>query len=333
MNEFDLIQRYFSFSLDQNSSVLAPGDVGAVALGVGDDCALINVPGGHQLAVTTDTLVEGVHFPAGGNPSLIARRGLRVNLSDLAAMGATPLGFQLALTLPHMDESWLKQFSEGLAADARHFSCPLIGGDTTRGPLSITLTLLGAVPLGGALTRSGARAGDLIGVSGTLGDAALALQQLSNDSADSFLNRRYWLPEPRLALGSILRRRASAGLDISDGLAQDVGHIARGSGLTAIIDSPKLPLSIALRALSKTADGQKLALSGGDDYEICFTASQSAWPEIVREAEALGCAVTSIGHMQLHDTDVEDERAFVRCLDSAGQPMSLAQLGYDHFHD
>ena len=319
MNEFELIRRYFSFS----SSRGAPG----IALGVGDDCALVDVPAGRQLAITTDTLVSGTHFPANGNPGLIARRALRVNLSDLAAMGATPLGFQLSLTLPDPNQSWLEAFSSGLAEDAAHFACPLIGGDTTRGSLTITVTMLGTVAPGVALRRNGARAGDIICVSGTLGDAGAALALLSEERPDDFLLERYWLPEPRLALGSMLAGRASAGLDVSDGLLQDVGHIAAASGLCAVIERDRLPVSAPLREYRGLDAARALALAGGDDYELCFTAGEAALAEIERLADTAGVAVTRIGEMRPPAAG-ED---WVRCTDAAGNTVATDRGGYDHF--
>ncbi len=197
MNEFELIRRYFSFSAP------AGGDIG-----VGDDCALITPAAGHQLAVTTDTLVEGVHFPADADPDGLARRALRVNLSDLAAMGAEPVGATLAITLPEVDEAWLEAFGAALAEDCQHYGCPLLGGDTTRGPLSLTPTLLGRVPRGEALLRSGATAGDYLYVTGTLGDARAALDCLQAGDTDEALLARYWFPSPRLAVGvAPLRQR------------------------------------------------------------------------------------------------------------------------------
>ena len=318
MNEFELIRQCFSFS----------GDGGAVSLGVGDDCALLDVPAGQQLAVTTDTLVEGVHFPVAADPAAIARRALRVNLSDLAAMGARPLGFQLALTLPAMDPDWVAPFSAALARDAAYFNCPLTGGDTTRGPLAVTITMLGAVAAGAALRREGAAAGDLVCVSGTLGDAALALDFLDGADAADFLLQRYWLPEPRLALGEQLAGVASAALDISDGLLQDVGHIARASGLGAEIRHASLPLSSVLLAeAGSEARARELALGGGDDYELCFTVAPAAFEAVHARAAGLGIAITPVGRM----IAIDSGKAPVYCVDDEGQTMAVRCAGYDHF--
>lgn len=321
MNEFELIRRYFHFSAGQAAETMA----GAVDLGVGDDCALLSLPPGEQLAVTTDTLVSGVHFTADGNPSLIARRALRVNLSDLAAMGAEPLGFQLALTLPNLDTVWLAAFSAGLAEDARQFNCPLIGGDTTKGPLAITITLLGSVPKGQALTRAGASVGDLLFVTGTLGDSAAGLACLQAGKDDGFLLQRYWLPEPRLTAGHCLRGLATAALDISDGLLQDIAHIARASGLSARIHANQLPLSTALRQSASREQSQAWALCGGDDYELCFTLAPKNRAEMLARLGRLGIAASCIGEM------VPAGLTPVDCLDDDGKPIALAQGGYDHF--
>src|SRR5690606_9849738 len=229
LHEFDLIRRFFT---------VIGGAGPHIALGVGDDGALLDQAPGCQLAISTDTLVEGVHFPVACDPEALAGRALRVNLSDLAAMGAEPLGFQLALTLPSADEVWLAAFSRGLARDAGLFGCPLMGGDTTRGPLAITVTVIGTLPAGAALRRGGAGAGDLLYVTGTLGDARGALDV----PREAHLAARYWRPEPRLAAGRLLRQFASAALDVSDGLAQDAGHIAAASGLGCRIEADRLPL-------------------------------------------------------------------------------------------
>ncbi|MCK9563954.1 MAG: thiamine-phosphate kinase, partial [Bacteroidales bacterium] len=232
--EFDLIRRYFS-------------GIGAsphLVLGVGDDCAIIAPPAGSQLVITTDTLVAGVHFPHDCDAGALARRALRVNLSDLAAMGADVLGIQLALTLPRGDADWLASFSAGLAADCEAFACPLMGGDTTRGPLAVTVTALGTVPAGQALLRSGAGVGDQLYVTGSVGDARAALEVMDErGEGGGDLADRYWLPQPRLTAGALLRGLASAALDVSDGLVQDAGHIASASGLGCRIEVNSLPLS------------------------------------------------------------------------------------------
>lgn len=316
MNEFEVIRQYFSFS----SASVSDAD-----LGVGDDCALLSLAPGEQLAVTTDTLVSGVHFPGDGDPYLIARRALRVNLSDIAAMGATPLGFQLAISLPEIDSDWLEEFSRGLARDAAEFHCPLVGGDTTRGSLSITITLLGQVPHGKALLRSGASPGDLIYVTGTLGDSRAGLACLQGDGSRDFLLDRYWLPEPRLKAGTALRGYASAALDISDGLVQDLGHIARASGLDALIAVERLPLSRDILAFAGSETARQWALAGGDDYELCFTVPVEQAGDMEKTMAGLGVPVTWIGEMTAFSGTP------VTCIDVRGNAVLMGDGGYDHF--
>lgn len=316
MNEFEVIRQYFSFS-----SRSAKG----ADLGVGDDCALLSLNPGEQLAVTTDTLVSGVHFPAEGDPALIARRALRVNLSDIAAMGATPLGFQLAVTLPGIDAAWLEAFSQGLALDAASYNCPLVGGDTTRGNLSITITLLGRVPRGQALLRSGASRGDMIYVTGTLGDSRGGLACLQGVGNDGYLLERYWLPEPRLDAGGALRGYATAALDISDGLIQDLGHIARASGVAARIVADRLPLSKEILAFAKPETARQWALTGGDDYELCFTVPAGLAREMEKTMAALEIPVTRIGEI------VAPSTTLVECVDARGNAFQMGEGGYDHF--
>ena len=295
LSEFELIERYFS---DIGSGIDSASAAPAVALGVGDDCALLEPPPGQQLALSVDTLVADVHFPAAADPADIAQRALRVNLSDLAAMGATPLAFTLALTLPAADAAWLKAFSRGLREAADVFGIALSGGDTTRGPVAvITLQVMGLVPHGAALTRAGARPGDAVLVSGTLGDARAALDVLERSPDKLSVDQRHWLqryhrPAPRLALGLALRGLASAAIDISDGLAADLGHILARSGVGARIDTTRLPLSKALQAHPRA---REFALRGGDDYELCFTAPTIALPAIHTVAAAAGLIVTEIG--------------------------------------
>lgn len=311
LHEFDLIRRFFTG---------IGGDSPRIALGVGDDCALLDPSPGAHLAISTDTLVEGVHFPAACDPEALAGRALRVNLSDLAAMGAEPLGFQLALTLPSADEAWLAAFSRGLARDAGEFRCPLIGGDTTRGPLAITLTVLGSVPVGTALRRGGARAGDLLYVTGTLGDARGALDM---PGSEGYLAERYWRPEPRLVAGRLLREFASAALDVSDGLAQDAGHIAAASGLGCRIETDRLPLSAALVAAFGRALATRHALAGGDDYELCFSVPPARADAMEAALAAAGEPVTRIGAVV--------SGAGVACVDGDGHPVTLERSGYAHF--
>ncbi|MDG9925103.1 MULTISPECIES: thiamine-phosphate kinase [unclassified Pseudomonas] len=316
MGEFELIRRYFA------AAPCAQAAEG-VALGIGDDCALLQPAPGQQLAVSTDTLVAGVHFPDPCDPLLLGQRALAVAVSDLAAMGAAPLGFTLGMTLPQADPAWLERFARGLSQMAESCGLALVGGDTTRGPLCLTLTVFGQVPTGQALTRSGARPGDLLCVGGSLGDGAGALplvlgRQVAQGEAADYLLARYWSPQPQLALGQWLRGTATAALDISDGLLADCGHVAAASSLALQIEQGSLPLSPALRALAGTA-ALDCALSGGDDYRLAFTlppellpALQAQWPEAV----VIGRALAGQG---------------VRLIDGQGRPIEPPRAGYQHF--
>lgn len=265
-SEFLLIARYFS-SLGRGA---------AVDLSVGDDCAVLRLQPGERLATSTDTLVVGVHFPADAFPEDIGFRAVAVAVSDLAAMGARPIGMTLALTLPEADDFWLNAFSNGLAAAVAAFDIPLVGGDTTRGPLTITVQVMGALPPDSMLVRSGARAGDSLCVSGTLGDAAAALAFLRDEwqpeaEQAEFLLGRFYRPQARLELGAALLGTASSAIDISDGLLADAGHIAAASGVGLSIDPALLPLSKALQCHPSSEQALLWALAGGDDYELCFT--------------------------------------------------------------
>ena len=285
-SEFTLIYRYFS--------ALGRGD--AVDLSVGDDCAILRLGEGERLATSVDTMVAGVHFREDSFPEDTGFRAASVAASDLAAMGARPLGMTVALTLPEVDEFWLNAFSQGLAAAVSDYKLPLVGGDTTKGPLSITVQVLGALPLDGALLRSGARVGDEVYVSGTLGDAAAGLAFLSDSDLCSptpenagFLVQRFNRPRARLELGRELLGKASAAIDISDGLLADAGHIAAASGVKLVIDPEQLPLSSALAASASPEQARLWALTGGDDYELCFTlpAGESAPPGCTRIGRAV----------------------------------------------
>ncbi len=314
LGEFDLIARYFS-DLGQ-----APG----VVLGVGDDCALLEVPTGQQLAVSLDTLVEGVHFPADADPEAVGWRALAVNLSDLAAMGATPAWLTLGLTLPEADPEWLEGFSRGLAELARHAGVQLVGGDTTRGPRCLSLQVHGWVPAGQALRRDGARPGDLIYVTGTLGDSAAGLAQWQNQrpDPDPWLAQRFMRPEPRLAWGQRLRGLASAAIDLSDGLVSDLGHILQRSGVAARVERERLPLSRPLREAVAYEQALTWALSGGEDFELCFTLP----PERRKALEALG-KLDGVGCTCIGVIDAGDG---LRVLDAAGAPCETL-AGYRHF--
>ena len=264
MGEFDLIKRYF------DRPELRPG--AAMALGPGDDCALLQVPSKHQLSISSDTFVADVHFLTDMAADQIAQRCLAASVSDLAAMGATPAWFNLCLTLPSANAAWVSCFSDGLATQAQACEISLAGGDITRGPLTISIHAMGLVPKGEAITRSGAQIGDVIMVSGSLGDSAAGLQIMQQQGDASHpLSKRYWNPTPRLELGQWLRHKASACLDVSDGLVQDLGHILSASGCGADIQLQNLPLSAALLANVSLSQAQDFALSGGEDFELCFT--------------------------------------------------------------
>lgn len=317
MGEFELIRRFFAAA-----RCAQPGE--GVALGIGDDCALLELPPGEQLAVSTDTLVAGSHFPLQHDPFLLGQRALAVSASDLAAMGATPIGFTLALTLPAADIAWLEGFSRGLERMAEQCGMTLLGGDTTRGPLSLGLTVFGRVPRGQALVRSGARVGDLLCVGGALGDAAGALplvlgERTEADATAQALLGRYWQPRPQLALGLALRGTATAALDISDGLLADCEHIARASGVALRIEQARVPLSAALREFAGPEEALRCALSGGDDYRLAFTLPPQALPGLQTrfpDVTVIGCVAAGEG-VHLHN-----ERG-AECLPVA--------RGYQHF--
>lgn len=319
MGEFELIRNFFAAAPRAQ-----PGE--GVALGIGDDCALLSVAPGEQLAISTDTLVAGVHFPDACDPFLLGQRALGVSASDLAAMGAKPLAFTLALTLPDVSAAWLQAFARGLNEMAQGCSMRLIGGDTTRGPLSLTVTVFGAVPAGQALTRSGARPGDLLCVGGPLGDGAgalpLVLNQRSTEASTTHaLLARYWSPQPQLALGQALRGKATAALDISDGLLADCGHIALASGVRLQVERERLPMSDALLAFLGIEDARQAALTGGDDYVLAFTLPPSELDSLV----SAGWPVSVVGHV------VEGQG--VALIDEQGQDITPLTRGYQHFRE
>ena len=317
LSEFQVISNYFT-----QQSVMR----GDVALGIGDDAALLRVPAGQCLAVSIDTLVEGVHFLPGIDPADLGYRALAVNLSDLAAMGAQPAWATLALTLPRINENWLAQFSAGFFALAQQHHVQLAGGNTTRGPLSISVQVHGFVPEAQALRRSGAQAGDLIFVTGTLGDAALGLHLALHPQAVVAEHARYaaqrWLrPTPRVAEGLALRDLASACIDISDGLLADLGHVCAASRTGALISMERIPVSTLFQAAGN--GDWNLPLCAGDDYELCFTAAAHQRAQIEEIFRAFACGVTCIGA-------VEAEPG-VRCVMPDGRPFVPQQRGYDHF--
>ena len=320
MNEFELIQHFFT------RSACAQGGEN-IPLGIGDDCALLQIPTGHYCAVSTDSLVSGVHFPKDSPPFLLGQRVLAVAVSDLAAMGAKPLGFTLAITLEQIDTPWIQAFSEGLSTMAQHCAIALIGGDTTRGPLAMTVTVMGAVPANHGLLRSGAQVGDLLCVSGPLGAAAAALPfvlgQVAADTvpaeAQQQLLAAYWTPQPQLELGRWLLGKASAALDISDGLLADCGHIAKASKVALQIEQARVPIAAAVLRAVGDADALQCALSGGDDYQLAFTIAAS----YLEALQQRFTAVQVIGRVSAGQG--------VQLLDSAGQSIQCAHLGYQHF--
>lgn len=322
MGEFELIRRHFQ-------RAPAPAGDSAVVLGIGDDCALLQPSPGHQLAISSDMLVEGRHFFADVDPEALGHKALAVNLSDLAAMGARPLGFTLALALPHADGDWLTRLARGLFALADAHACPLVGGDTTRGPLNLCITVFGEVRPGQALRRDAARAGDDLYVSGRTGEARLALEQLrGTDWAGSAVaaeaRARLERPTPRNALGQALAgvAGAHAAIDLSDGLAGDLGHILQASGVGAEIHLPDLPVAPLLRALPE-AHRLECLLAGGDDYELLFTAAPEAREAIAQASAASGTPVTRIGRITAD--------AGLRLLDAAGQVRPFLARSFDHF--
>ena len=331
LTEFEIIRRYFSAIGDANIS----SETGSVALGIGDDCALLNVPAGQQLALSIDTLLADRHFPANANPFDIGQRALAVSISDLAAMGAKPLAFTLALSLPEVDAVWLQGFSQGLAQAAQCYAIPLIGGDTTCGPLSITVQVHGTVANDKSMLRSAAQPGDSIFVSGFLGDAAAALAVIQgrlavDDEQQAYLLQRFYQPQARLNLGQAIAPLAHAAIDVSDGLLADLGHIVsassgRGASLVAELQLANIPVSPVLSAVVTESQALNYALSGGDDYELCFTVPQKNKQGIIDVAKRLSLPLAEIGRV------VASESSGVRCFDVQGNTVGIAQQGYQHF--
>ena len=323
MGEFDLIAHYFTRPAQR------------AVLGVGDDCALLAPAPGMHLAVSSDMLVEGRHFFADTDPERLGHKALAVNLSDLAACGARPLACTLALSLPRVDAAWLDPFARGLLALADAHGCELVGGDTTQGPLNICITVLGEVPRGQALLRSGARVGDDLYASGTLGDARLALEALQGRitlTPDALAAARLRLeaPTPRVALGQALRGIAHSAIDISDGLLGDLGHILRASGVGACVDTSKTINLIAASARHISATGplddelrHQCSLAGGDDYELLFTAAPAQRNAIAAAARASATPVTRIGTIEAAPG--------LRLIDAHGQPVTQHYASFDHF--
>jgi len=317
-SEFDLIARYFSRPRVRRSDVV---------LGVGDDCALLEVPPGRQLAVSIDTLVEGTHFACGAEPRALGHKALAVNLSDLAAMGAEPAWATLALTLPTADEDWVEAFAAGFLALAEVHGVQLVGGDTTRGPRSVTVQVHGFVEPGRALRRDGARPGDLVYVTGSLGDAGLALlaQQglFVGLGSVAGLRERLDRPTPRLAEGRALVGIASAAIDVSDGLAADLGHICAASGVGATLYLDRLPCSTAVRTYVAETGDWSVPVAAGDDYELCVTVPAARQGEI----EALAAELPA----GLHWVGMIERPPGVRLVLPDGSMLDRAPAGYDHF--
>ncbi|EXJ16973.1 thiamine-phosphate kinase [Imhoffiella purpurea] len=315
MSEFDLIRSYFAN--------LGPCRLD-VGLGVGDDCALLDVPEGRSLAVSMDTLVAGTHFFSDCDPAAIGYKSLAVGLSDLAAMGAEPAWSTLALTLPSPDPVWIREFSAGYARLSNAYGIRLVGGDTTRGPLSVTVQVHGFVPSGSAVRRCGARSGDLVFVSGTLGDAGLALRHLlAGEAVEPDLRRRLEYPTPRVELGRHLLGLATAMIDISDGLAADLSHILAASRVGAELDLARLPLSPQVAEAVAASDDWALPLASGDDYELCFCLPPERAIQARELARELGCPVCQIGVIR--------PGSGLECRLADGSPLMLDRLGYDHF--
>lgn len=315
--EFSLIDQFFK------KKTLMRADV---SLGIGDDAALLTVPADHELVMAVDTLVEGVHFPPHTTPQEIGYKALAVNLSDLAAMGATPAWMLLAATLPSADKEWIEQFSAGLFELAQSFNVQLVGGDSTRGPLTVTVQITGFVPTHKALCRHGAKVGDKIYVSGPLGDAGLGLQvatgkwQLSGvDKAQALqrLNR----PFPRVHLGILLREYASSAIDISDGLLADLGHLLTASRVGAYVDAEQLPLSNLLCRTLALNEARKLALTAGDDYELCFTVAPAKESALLEQLARENITCYCIGEITDH----------LETINLHGVTGSLDQLGFTHW--
>jgi len=322
LSEFQIIERFFS---------RGAGEGEIVALGVGDDAAVLRCSAEHDLAVAVDTLVSGVHFPPELPAADIGYRALAVNLSDLAAMGATPVAATLALTIAEADERWLQEFAEGFFALADRFDVALIGGDTTRGPLSVTVQVLGHLPRGERICRAGAQPGDGVYVSGSIGDAAAWLKLHANpalapgkDESD-FLNTRFARPEPRLKLGQVLLSQASAAIDVSDGLLADLEKLAQASGVGAVIELERVPLSEALRKCFSgfSNDAFELALTGGDDYELCFTMAREHERPLEKGAK---------GEYLVHRVGEIVEGEGVVCR-RGGVEVEFERAGFDHFSE
>ena len=319
MGEFELISRYFSNSGARRQDA---------AIGVGDDGAVLQIRDGYDLVVTTDTMVAGTHFFPDDDPRALGHKLVTVNVSDLAAMGAEPAWLSLALTLPAVDEDWLAAFSAGLHETAEYYNCQLVGGDTTRGPMSLTMIAKGIVPRGKALTRSGAKVGDYVYVTGTLGDAALGLKLCQglhevSKKHQTHILQRFHYPSARAALGQALRNIASSAMDLSDGLYSDIQHIMKRSDVGASIDVSRLPLSQAVKDSCDQTTAMQLALSGGEDYELLFTVPEAKRGSLDVLLSPYGTPVSCIGRI----TGVAGKLE----LKHGEQPFSYQPTGFVHF--
>lgn len=318
LTEFELIRRFFTRPARH------------AVLGVGDDAAIVRARPGFELVITTDMLVAGRHFHQGADAERLGHKALAVNLSDIAAMGATPRWATLALALPLADARWLMAFSRGFMRLARRYGVDLVGGDTTRGPLNICVQVVGEVPRGRALRRDGARVGDDVWVSGTLGDAALALAagRLGLASRDRrALRLKLDAPTPRVGLGIALRGLARSAIDVSDGLIADLGHICERSSVAAVVDFARIPASATLKRHLHRPGAQRALLAGGDDYELMFTAGPAKREVIARVSRRLGLRLTRIGRMTRRGRGAP----WVTVLDAAGRPITVTRGGYEHF--
>jgi len=318
MKEFELIKQFFTEQAVKRKDVL---------LGIGDDCAVVSSTENQNIVVTTDTLVAGVHFPLGTSPKAIGHKAVAVNLSDIAAMGAKPSWISLAITLPEVNDDWLSEFCSGVFELCEYYNVQLIGGDTTQGPLSITITAQGITPEGKYLSRSGAKSGDWLYVTGELGDAALALQHYKesvlteNDIIEQVQNKLDF-PKPRVLAGQALREYASAAIDISDGLLSDLGHICQASNVGANIVLDAIPLSDAMKKSQLFDDSVHLALNGGDDYELLFTVSEDKKVGMETALSHAGTAITCIGQInasQIISTTLNNKAVPIR------------NSGFEHF--
>ena len=312
-SEFEIIDRYFK--------VISRSREGVV-LGPGDDCAVLSFPSDAEVCTSTDTLLEGVHFPEGADASLVASRLVGANLSDLAAMGAEPHSCLIALTLAEVDAGWLGRFSSSLSEQLQRFDMVLIGGNLARGQLSLSMTVIGTVPIGQSVQRQGAKVGDDIYVTGTLGDAARGLKELlAGGETDDFLVCRYAEPTPRIEIGMKLRRLASSMIDVSDGLLADLCHLCEASEVGAIVDLSDVPISENLARALGESEARRQALNAGDDYELCFTASSGMGPAVSAIAKDVG--ITRIGRI------TADCRLEV--TDKDGLAVTIPDMGYKHF--